>query len=171
MRRVRAATDARYTHGITDQAGDRRQRHVSADRGTHHPHVADESQQRIGQESANDAEQDDVDDRVEAAECGEDQECDRHRPASKRPPRDDEQHQPRSRPAHRGKEHVNVGDRGERAQVIQQPVTRWDAEVVGLDGDERHPKHQRSPEQSCGAGDGQIAAGRSFECHSQQSKY
>ena len=46
-----------------------------------------------------------------------------------------------------------------------------DAEVVGLDGDERHPKHQRSPEQLSGAGDAQIAARGSIECGSQQFKY
>ena len=71
-------------------------------------------------------------------------------PGGKRSPPGDEQHQAGSRPAHRGKEHVDVGDREEPAQVIRQPVTQRDAEVVGLDGDERHPKHQRGPEQLSG---------------------
>ena len=74
-------------------------------------------------------------------------ECTRDRPRRTRSPADDDQHQAGHRPARCGKERVGVRDRGERAHVVRQPVTRRDAEVVRLDGDERDPQHQRSAEQ------------------------
>ena len=155
----------------SDQADDRRQRHVCAHGGTHHAHIADDSQQRIGQESANDAEENDVDDRVEAAHCCEAHERARDRPCSNRSARGDDQQQAGSRPTHGGKQHIDVRDRQDRAHVIEQPVTRRYTEVVGLDGDERHPEHHRSPEQLSGAGGARVPAGSSVECASHQCKY
>ncbi len=153
-RRANQRDDGQDVHRWNANEADRgRLRQVRANRGPHHPDVADDGEQWIREETAEDAEQHHVDDGIETAERRECDEQRRHGPVDKGSSSRRDQGETRGGPGQSGEDDVGVPDCRERESVASESACSREADVAGLDDDERHGQRQRGPEEVSGCGD------------------